>query len=148
MPAPKTVIVETCLRLLKIRVAARAVRKAVISSALIRPRGAPLESRRVRDPLGVVLWLLAMEGGGSSKAVVEEEGVELESEREGLLLRGLDPTMVTIFIPVESLDLAGMKSVVEPSLRVSDVRSSWFVEQQPSSSVPLEYSWRASAREC
>jgi hypothetical protein len=47
---------------------------------------------------------------------------------------------VTIFTPRPSLLLAGMKSVVCPSLRLSAVRRGWRDEQQPfrSSSVDVE----------
>jgi hypothetical protein len=49
-------------------VEARAVLKAVSSSALTMPTGLPLGSSIVTDPLGVVLCELAMDAGGRKEA--------------------------------------------------------------------------------
>lgn len=56
----------------------------MISSALIRARGAPERSSSVSKPLGVVLSLLAMLSGGMSRseAVVELEVLAAERDRE------------------------------------------------------------------
>ena len=150
-PAPKTTTSCTFARFLKSIVLASAVRKAVISSALIRARGEPDLSKRVRLPFGVVLG--ALEVDGVAEAVVAEEVLDLVecSERERLemeelrdwvegVLFWLAVRSVTILTPMPSLEEAGMSNVVWPSLRFSDVRSGWYDEQQPlcSSSVAVE----------
>lgn len=61
-------------------VLARAVRKAVISSALIKALGFPDLSNSVRLPFGVVLWALATDCWGSI-AVVDELADLSDSER-------------------------------------------------------------------
>lgn len=52
LPAPKTVIVLTCLRLLKTNSDVSAVRNAVRSCALIRPMGRPSWPTSVNVPRG------------------------------------------------------------------------------------------------
>jgi hypothetical protein len=65
---------------------ARAVRKAVISSALIRARGEPVLSRSVSDPLGEVLWEDATEGGGLNVVVLDvgEELAESDTDNDDI----------------------------------------------------------------
>lgn len=104
-PAPKTVRVWTCVRRCRMMEAASAVRKAVSSSALMRPMGEPALSRRVRDPRGVVLWELAREGLGVGVLSVRAE----EAEEVGV---GGGSDSVMTFIPVLVPVVAGMKSVV------------------------------------
>ena len=58
------------------------MRKAVISSALMKARGVPARSSSVRDPFGVVLCELAIDSGGMLVDVFVEEFVEDCSERE------------------------------------------------------------------
>lgn len=62
-------------------------------------------SRRVRDPRGVVLWELAIEGLGASVSSLSAEEAE---EATG----GVGSDSVMTFIPVLVLVVAGMKSVV------------------------------------
>ena len=104
----------TLARLEKMAEAARAVRKAVSSSAFMNARGVPLLSSNVSEPRGVVLWELVVEGSALVFEVVETSVVLLlllgEDDEAGAEARE------TIFIPVEVLVLAGIKSVVCPRL--------------------------------
>ena len=105
-------MVCTFERRLKTREDARAVRKAVSSSAFIKPSGLPELSRRVREPLGVVDCDEARDGGGVKVLFIEEES-ELGAGAAA---------SETIFIPVLVLVLAGMKRVVCPSWLVIEMR--------------------------
>jgi hypothetical protein len=122
----------------------------------MKPRGAPVWSKRVIEPLGVVLVLvicvvvvvvvvrvLADEGAGVPEVVVREELEEMDEMDVSSLLcaaplkpdsvvavdGGLElvegTARVTTLMPMPSLLLAGMTSVVCPSLRLRDVRSGW-----------------------
>lgn len=102
----------TLERRLKIKEDARAVRKAVSSSAFTNPSGVPELSRRVREPEGVVDWDEARDGGGV-KVLFVEEASELGA--------GAAASEI-IFIPVLELVLAGMKRVVCPLLPVIEIR--------------------------
>ena len=137
-------------RLLKRNVAASAVRKAVSSSALMNASGVPVDERSVRQPFGVVVCEEADDG------LIEAAGFWLllvlpaqllveaaEEEREAFLSE--EEVRLTILQPVVEPVRAGMKRVVWFAL-LSTVRIGWFDEQQPESCVPVEYSWRASAR--
>jgi hypothetical protein len=95
-------------------VLARAVLKAVISSAFNNARGAPLLSKRVRLPLGVVDCALDNDCGASYVVVEDAEDVwDIESEfKEDVtdVLSAMDfdllssaPANVTIFTPMPSL---------------------------------------------
>lgn len=60
-PTPKTTIFLTFRRRVRRREEARAVRKAVNSSALRNPKGLPSEPMRVRAPWGLVfVWIVGM----------------------------------------------------------------------------------------
>jgi len=140
-PAPKTAMEWTLERRLKMMVEARAVRKAVSSSAARKAYGLPLEVRRVREPRGVVDWEeanegsvdleLAMEGVWDTEGkldlglAVEGDcgaGDELLDELRGesmlslLMLGSRDGfparAKVRILMPLLVLVLAGMNSVV------------------------------------
>lgn len=92
------------------------MRKAVISSALMSARGLPDLSNRVRLPLGLVLWALAIDCGGSNVPVEvaealdwwdmesesREEVTEVRDEEEGWGL-AFEPARVTILTPRPSL---------------------------------------------
>lgn len=116
---------------------ARAVLKAVSSSALRMPTGLPVESSKVMVPFGAVLCVLAREGGGANEDP-EMESTELMVDA-GVRFRVLisDVTDLvedwpeveliepffsffsgvsseTIFMPTDVPVLAGMKSVVMP----------------------------------
>lgn len=112
-------------------VAARAVRKAVNSSAFTRPVGRPERSSIVRVPRGVVLAVLATDGGGWKEAplildaellvvLVDREMVtpliaEVSDVLESSFGSGAsDASKATIFIPRDSPVLAGMNRVVTP----------------------------------
>ena len=88
------------------------MRKAVSSSAFINPSGVPELSRRVREPVGVVDWEEARDGGGVKVLFIEDES---------------DPgtgaaASEMIFTPVLVLVLAGMNRVVCPLLPVMEMR--------------------------
>jgi len=98
--------------------------------------GTPVESKRVRQPRGVVLSVLNTDGGGFAVPVLEVEA-EL-SEPRGEEDRRVDDNdklssdgtlasfgdmRVTTFIPSPTLLLAGMNNVVRPSLRLREVLS-------------------------
>ena len=78
---------------------------------------------------------------GLSEPIVEEAEVRDGSEGVGATLRD------TIFMPLLVLVLAGIKSVVRLLGAAMAIRCGWLALQQPVvSCVPVEYSWRASAR--
>lgn len=145
LPAPKTTTSCTLCRFLNSIVLASAVRKAVISSALMRARGAASLSNSCNVPFGVVLCELARDWGCSKE---EPECADSDREvdfREDVIdepSKGFFASVasVTTFNPMPSLLEAGMKSVVWPSLRLSVVRIGWYEEQQAleSSSVAVE----------
>lgn len=187
-PAPKTVTSWTECRFLSSMVDARAVRKAVTSSALMRPVVLPRLSSSVKDPrmedLGklspemdvcpvpsesTVLPALLAEAGVLSVVdvvlMVESEDLgdcevgldsellkesELDIDRFSTLgkpeVSGL--AIVTTLIPWPLMPLAGMKRVVDPSLRFRCVRSGWKSEQQSLASFDVEYQCSASASDC
>lgn len=89
---------------------ARAVRKAVISSAFRNARGAPLLSKSVRLPFGVVDCALETDCGVSLVVVEEEANVCCERDEvmdavsaEDDALLPPAPAKVTILTPVPSL---------------------------------------------
>ena len=90
------------------------------------------------EPFGVVdLELLAMDSGGASVREAEDDCWSVEEERDRESIEVVDSETesfpfpsdgtanVTIFTPKPSLLLAGIKSVVWPSLRLSAVRIGW-----------------------
>ncbi len=122
-------------------VEARAVRKAVSSSAARKAYGLPLDVRRVREPRGVVDWAEAHDGSVDLELAMEEiwdkvGTLDLELEVEGdfgagdelleelrgesmlslLMLGSRDgfpaKAKVRILMPLLVLVLAGMNSVV------------------------------------
>lgn len=105
-------MVCTLERRLKHKEDARAVRKAVSSSAFMNPSGVPELSRRVSEPEGVVVWDEARDGGGV-KVLFIEDASELAVGAAAIEM---------IFIPVLVLLLAGMNRVVCPLLAVIEVR--------------------------
>ena len=128
LPAPKTTTSCTLCRFLNNIVLASAVRKAVISSALMSARGPPALSSSCSVPFGVVLCELSRDEGcskepldcaDSERDVVLREDV-IEEAFEGLF--AFEVASVTTLNPIPSLLEAGMKSVVWPSLRLSAVR--------------------------
>jgi len=114
---------------------ARAVRKAVSSSALIKAIGVPSGEKMLSDPRGVVLSELEIEGVGcGTLAELEDDVVDteprgdcdgLDEERDSLstpeTVESSGAWSVTTFIPSPFSLLAGMKSVVLPSPRFRDV---------------------------
>lgn len=112
MPAPNTATECTLERRLKIKEDARAVRKAVSSSAFIKPSGVPELSRRVREPEGVVDWDEARDGG-ELKVLFTEDESEVGAGAAA---------SETIFTPVLVLVLAGMNRVACPLLPVIEIR--------------------------
>ena len=182
-------------------VEARAVRKAVTSSAFMRPVVLPCGSNRVRDPrivwtvlsrtslgapeaspsadtsgkldelavvsvVAVVLIVLILPLGLSDPDVglrIEEVGLDTDPDTELLdeccvsklkfssdgkfwLLSGC--VMLMTLTPWLLHADAGMKSVVEPSLRTNCVRSGWKSEPYSFSSAEVLYQCRASERDC
>jgi len=143
----------------------------------MKPIGLPLLSRRVRLPLGVVLCWLARLAGGTKEPPLTVEAVSVEDMvLAGVNVRPLISVLTlpglgcfpidvveliddffeggatgsardTIFIPTPRWLEAGMKSVVCPFFRAICVRMGWYAAQHPVSCVPVEYSWRASARD-
>ncbi len=95
-------------------VAASAVRKAVSSSALMRPTALPVLSKSVREPRGVVLCELAIGGLGVNVLLLSVEAAEEETVGEVA-------ESVTTFIPMLVLVVAGINSVVCLSLKEMDV---------------------------
>jgi hypothetical protein len=161
LPAPKTVRSCTLWRFLRSMVEARAVRKAVTSSALTRPVVLPRASMRVSEPRMVDVVLSGMSNGLAGSGIEERElmvvfevevvaveekvdteplgledpvvGLEMELRVECGLSR-LSPSklgspaasggvMLMTLTAWPLQPLAGRKSVVEPSLRFSDIRS-------------------------
>ena len=139
------------MRRRRMRVAARAVRKAVRVEAWRSPSGVPRGGWIIREPWmegGVVLVILVV-----LVAVVGRERlvrlltsvvvllvvlvVELEDEESDGLTAAAAPATVTTFIPVLFEDREGMKRVVVPSLSLIDVRSGWLVAHAQSSWVPV-----------
>lgn len=113
-------------------VAARAVRKAVNSSAARKAYGSPEGLKSVKEPRGVVLWRLGtevfvdatdaiegvweelgvdvVEGCDSLELLYEETGERVGELSKIMVDRGM--ARVTIFTPLLVLVLAGMKRVV------------------------------------
>jgi hypothetical protein len=149
-------------------VLASAVRNAVISSAFKSARGAPLLSKSVKLPFGVVDCALDSDCGASCVVVEDVEDLwDMESEESEDAIDALEEEVfdllssasanVTILTPMPSLLelyqlmisihvhgsylLAGISSVVWPSPRLRDVRSGWYDDEHPlleSSSVAVE----------
>jgi len=115
---------------------ARAVRKAVSSSALINATGVPSGEKILSDPRGVVLSELEIEGAGCGGVLELEDDMvdtdprddcgDLEEESDSLstlgVLESSGACKVTTFIPSPFSLLAGINSVVLPSLLLRDVR--------------------------
>lgn len=156
----------TFWRFLSIMVEARAVLKAVSSSALTMPKGLPVESSIVTDPFGVVLWALVRDAGGwndklsslpedivnagvkvnpakSSLAdLMEEDLVDVlpegvDGEEDFLGVGASGCSSDTIFIPIEVPVEAGMKRVVMPRFLMT-VRCGWKEEQHGELVSPVE----------
>lgn len=115
MPAPKTVTSCTECRFLMSNVLAKAVRNAVSSSALINAVGAPALSNSVKDPFGVVLSELNMEGAGVPALPVDDvvlmddlgddgcsDGLRDNFSRLAVLLLSSGAVKVTILTPKPS----------------------------------------------
>jgi hypothetical protein len=83
-------------RFLKSIVDARAVRNAVISSALIKARGVPALSRMARRPRGAVEFALETEGRGMSEAEVEDVVDWVESESASI--EGREPLSLLLLV--------------------------------------------------
>jgi hypothetical protein len=125
-------------------VEARAVLKAVISPAFIKARGAPCVSNSVSAPLGVVAegGAVTVDADGAVYVFVEAadmdecSGVDVDSaDRDDCADSKLDrydepeegadelSANVTTLKPIPSLLEPGMKSVVEPSFRFTEILS-------------------------
>jgi hypothetical protein len=156
--------------LLKSSVDASAVRKAVSSAALTKARGLPDGSSSVSVPCGDVLdvALLPLDGARDAghepdvwdsgadddpESWVSEElevfdgGVDSDSDEiEDTVDSSFkielvsESNSVTTLMPSPSLLEPGMKRVVDPSLRVIDIREGWQFDEQllPGSSSPEE----------
>lgn len=138
-PAPKTVIEWTFDLLWNIIVDANAVRKAVSSSAFMKPRGIPTLSRIVRQPRGVVLWALVAEGLRLKVEAAEVRVLTLLSGEAVEAFRSGTDARDTILIPVVLPVRAGIKRVVCPGPLFIEIRWGWFALQHPEvSCVPVE----------
>lgn len=128
------VVCTECL-FLRRKLLARAVRKAVISSALMSAIGEPSAPSRVSDPTGDVDSELAIDCGGWKVPVLDVDSEDIDGRGEcdratevsDILLRleVVESTglfNVTTLNPRPVLALAGMNRVVFPSFRFSAVR--------------------------
>lgn len=101
-PAPKIVMVCTDCRFERMKVAPRAVRNAVNSSAFNIPFGLPTASITVTNPFGVVLRELSKDGGGLKDSPdidpVCEESTSVEAGVSCRLSRPVDTELIDDFL--------------------------------------------------
>ncbi len=107
---------------------------SVLSKAVVEALG-DCERVEAEDMEAEALEADAVETEETEPEAAEDEEMEREStdgiedDLSELVSSGVES--VTTLMPIPSLLVAGMKSVVEPSLRRNDVRCGWYTEQQP-----------------